>query len=599
MGSDTASGGEEFPTVEGFEILEELGGGGMGTVYRAIQLEFDRQVALKLINRQLARDPEFRRRFEEEMRVAATLQHPNIVPVYAAGGSGRDLYMAMMLVPGEDLATLVSRDGPMRPAVAVAVIEQIASALDEAHGQRLIHRDVKPQNVIIDARNSHAYLTDFGLARSLDATTGITATGHQMGTLDYMAPEQLSGGAVDHRTDIYALGCLLYSIVSGERPFTGDSLGAVVRQKLDGPSQPTLADRGFDLGLSQVVQKAQADDPASRYDSAGEMAQAALSSLGPSATAQTGTAFSPVRTQPMHRRASDPRQRPTARVPDDPPDRARIWRRVALGALAAIVIAGVGAAAILAATSGSGGSNDSADAANSSQTTAEATTSTVTDTTSASTGSSKYDVLGTWSGPAQITYDDGQTDPFTQTVSINSLAEDQPAGTSTAVQGNSTCTGPMTLLSIRGTSYRFSYQETNTDECIDTSVLTLRLKGSRLDYRERTEASISTGTLLRTAGGGGQKASAGEGGATDGWPDNQAGWAVILSSNTVRSNAEELAASESGGVLYSSDYPDLTPGYWVVFIGPFSSESDARAALPAYTDSHPDAYVRYIDGSDV
>lgn len=594
MGSDTVPGDEEFPTVEGFEVLEELGSGGMGTVYRATQLEFDRQVALKLINRQLARNPEFRRRFEDEMKVAATLQHPNIVPIYAAGGSGRDLFMAMMLVPGKDLATLVNRDGPMRPAVAVAIVEQIASALDEAHGQRLIHRDVKPQNVIIDGRNSHAYLTDFGLARSLDATTGITATGHQMGTLDYMAPEQLTGGGVDHRTDIYALGCLLYAIVSGERPFTGDSLGAVVRQKLDGPSQPTLADRGFDPGLSQVVQKAQADDPADRYDTAGEMARAALSSVGGSATAQAGAAFSPVRTQPMHRELSDPRQRPTTKVPE-PPERSPIWRRIALGALVALIVAGLGAAAILAATSGSGGGNDSADAAKSSQATAKATTSTVTDTTSAGSGTSEYDVLGTWSGQAQITYDNGQTDPFTQTVSINSLVEDQQAGTSTAVQGDSTCTGPITLLSTRGASYRFSYQETNTDECIDTSTLTLRLKGDRLRYRERTETSISTGELLRTADS--SLARTGEGAGTRHWPDGQAGWAVILSSNKVLSNARALAASESAGILYSSDYPNLTPGYWVVFIGPFSSESDARAALPTYSDSHPDAYVRYVDGS--
>jgi hypothetical protein len=223
----------------------------------------------------------------------------------------------------------------------------------------------------------------------------------------------------------------------------------------------------------------------------------------------------------------------------------------------------------------------------------------VTDTTSAGSRTSRYDVIGTWDGSAQITYDDGQTDSFTQTISIDSLAVGQQAGTSTAVQGDSTCTGPITLLSMRGTSYRFSYEETNTDECIDTSTITLRLNGDRLDYRERTEVSISAGALQRTTDDASQQAPAGEGGGTDGWPDNVAGWAVILSSNKVRSNAQTLAASESGGVLYSSDYPNLTPGYWVVFIGPFSSESDARAALPTFTDSHPDAYVRYIDGSNV
>jgi hypothetical protein len=203
-------------------------------------------------------------------------------------------------------------------------------------------------------------------------------------------------------------------------------------------------------------------------------------------------------------------------------------------------------------------------------------------------------MLGTWDGPAQITYDDGQTDSFTQTISIDSLAVGQQAGTSTAIQGDSTCTGPITLLSMRGTLYRFTYQETNIDECIDTSTLTLRQRGEHLDYRERTETSISSGTLDREATDNDEVAN---GAQTDDWPDNHAGWAVILSSNRVRSNAIKLAASESAGVLYSSDYPDLTPNYWVVFVGPFSSESAARAALPAYTDAHPDAYVRYIAGS--
>lgn len=383
MGSDATFDGEWVPTVEGFEILEELGSGGMGTVYRAIQLQFDRPVALKLINHQFARNPEFQRRFITEMRAAATLQHPNIVPVYSAGSSGQDLYMAMMLVPGEDLQTLLNREGPMKPSVAVAVIEQIASALDEAHAQRLIHRDVKPQNVIIDGRNAHAYLTDFGLARSLDATSGITATGQQPGTLDYMSLEQLDGRTVDHRVDVYALGCLLYAITSGERPFSGESFGAVVRQKVDGPSNPTLRDLGFDPRLSDVVCKAQADDPADRYESAGAMALAAKASLEGQATITTGTVFSPVRTEPMYWGSTDPRKQPTAVAPVPPP-RSTTWRRIVLGGIAGLAIVGAGAAAIVATTSDSDNSKGSAGEPGVPSRSAETTTttSTVTDTTS-------------------------------------------------------------------------------------------------------------------------------------------------------------------------------------------------------------------------
>jgi serine/threonine-protein kinase len=279
--------------------------------------------------------------------------------------------------------------------VALAVVEQIASALDEAHSHRLVHRDVKPQNVIIDGRNSHAYLSDFGLVRSLDATSGLTATGQQMGTLDYMSPEQLDGRAVDLRTDIYSLGCLLYAIVSGDRPFTGESFGAVVRQKLLGPSNPTLEDLGYSAALSQVVHRAQADDPSDRYSSAGELAAGMKDSLGPETAAAAGTVFSPIRTQPMRRRRSDPRQRRTTPVPSPPPQSPQ-RRRAAVGIFVALLVAGIGIAVFFATSSDSGNSGGSATAADSSTPSAKTTTttSTVTDTTPDSSGKASEPVTG-------------------------------------------------------------------------------------------------------------------------------------------------------------------------------------------------------------
>jgi len=356
MGEHGEPGHQNFPMIDGFEIVGELGTGGMGTVYRAVEIELDRQVAIKLVDRPLARDANFRERFEAEIHMAASLQHPNIVPVYAIGETGSDLFMSMMLVPGSDLEKIVERDGPMPPAMAIAITKQIASALDEAHRQRLIHRDVKPQNVIVDERTSHAYLTDFGIARSLDATTGLTTTGHVIGSINYMSPEQFDGKPVDHRTDIYSLACLLYALISGDRPFNCESVGATIRQKLVGPSTPSLAERGFSPELSHTIETAQAVDPDRRYWTAGEFAEAAARAVQAPGSATTAAYVVPGRTQPMHRHASDPRQQQTSRIPDQDRGRPRPWRWVLLGSLIALVIGGGAAAALLASSGGSDGS---------------------------------------------------------------------------------------------------------------------------------------------------------------------------------------------------------------------------------------------------
>ncbi|MDP8967126.1 MAG: serine/threonine protein kinase, partial [Actinomycetota bacterium] len=193
--------------------------GGMGVVYRAVQLDLQRPVALKVIADHHAGDPEFRERFERESRMAAAIDHPNVVPVYAAGEDRGALYIVMRFVAGSDLHALIRSDGRLPAQRAAAIVAQVASALDAAHGAGLVHRDVKPANVLLARDGDHAYLSDFGLMRALDPQVPLTDSGRWMGTVDFAAPEQLQGERVDARSDVYSLGCVLFAALTGAPPF--------------------------------------------------------------------------------------------------------------------------------------------------------------------------------------------------------------------------------------------------------------------------------------------------------------------------------------------------------------------------------------------
>ena len=207
-----------------FRIDDEIGRGGMGVVYRAAQLSLERPVALKVISEALSDREGFRERFERESRLAASLDHPNIIPVYAAGEHDGVLFIVMRYVDGTDLRALLAAEGAFDPARAAGVIAQVASALDAAHERGLVHRDVKPANILVAARGGgeHTYLTDFGLTKRTASDSGLTAAGEWVGTLDYVAPEQLRGESVDGRADVYALGCVLYELLTGQVPFVRD-----------------------------------------------------------------------------------------------------------------------------------------------------------------------------------------------------------------------------------------------------------------------------------------------------------------------------------------------------------------------------------------
>jgi serine/threonine-protein kinase len=214
-------------TLAGYRLGERLGRGGMGVVYRAEHLRLGRPAAVKVVLPELADDPDFRARFEREARIAATLEHPHVVAVYDAGEAQGTLYLAMQLIEGGDLAAELRARGTLEPERALRLCEQVAEALDAAHARGLVHRDVKPANILLDHQG--AYLSDFGLVKHGEATT---RTGNVVGTIHYAAPEQIEGRELDGRADQYALACILHQCLSGAPPFERDSDVATMQAHL-------------------------------------------------------------------------------------------------------------------------------------------------------------------------------------------------------------------------------------------------------------------------------------------------------------------------------------------------------------------------------
>jgi serine/threonine-protein kinase len=267
-----------------YRLDELIGRGGMGEVYRAYDTVKKRTVALKRLHAHLAANSEFQARFRREAEVAARLTEPHIVPIHDFGEIDGQLFIDMRLVAGVELSALIHGGGPIPPARAVRIIGQLASALAAAHAEGLIHRDVKPSNVLIsqiDRGEDYVHLVDFGVARTGNATV-LTATGSAIGTVDYMAPEQLLPGDSDYRVDIYALGCVLYETLTAQRPFPRDELAAKMYAHVHTPPPiPTQQRPELPAGLDHVVTRAMAKDPAHRYQHVSELAQAARQALHP------------------------------------------------------------------------------------------------------------------------------------------------------------------------------------------------------------------------------------------------------------------------------------------------------------------------------
>jgi hypothetical protein len=265
--------GDQFA---GYRIESLVGRGGMGVVYRATQLDLGRAVALKVIAPEALEDEAARARFVSEARHAASIDDPNIVPIFAAGEAEGMAYFAMRFVEGDDLRTRVRRDGPLAPPGAAAILQSAAAALDAIHRAGLVHRDVKPANILLGA-GDHVYLTDFGLARQILARGGTaTGAGRWAGSLHYAAPEQIRGGRVDARADIYALGGVLVFMLTGRVPFDRDTDEAVLWAHVgEPPPRPSELRPGVPRAFDEVVQRAMAKLPADRYASAGDLGRAA------------------------------------------------------------------------------------------------------------------------------------------------------------------------------------------------------------------------------------------------------------------------------------------------------------------------------------
>jgi serine/threonine protein kinase len=273
---------EPGSVIAGYRIDSLIGRGGMAVVYRAEDMRLGRKVALKLLTPQLADNEQFRQRFIQESRVAASLDHPNIVPIYEAGEADGQLYIAMRYVVGHDLKGLLADQGGRLPLEwALRLFGQIGDALDSAHRAGLVHRDVKPANILVaesqerpgDVRGDHAYLTDFGLTkRTTEVSSGLTGTGHFLGTVDYVSPEQIQGKPVGPGTDIYALGCVLYECLTGLPPFRRDDDAALLWAHLVETPPPIAGIRPeIPQAVSAVVARAMAKDPADRYGSCEEL----------------------------------------------------------------------------------------------------------------------------------------------------------------------------------------------------------------------------------------------------------------------------------------------------------------------------------------
>ena len=361
-------------TFAHYRIEEVAGRGGMGVVYRATQIGLDRTVALKLITAELAEDAGFRERFKRESRMAASIEHPHVIPLYEAGECDECLFISMRYIEGTDLRRMI-RDGPLEAERAVEIVRQIATALDSAHRRGLVHRDVKPANILVaEEDGEHAYLTDFGLTKRTTSAGGLTATGQFVGTADYTAPEQVMGKPTEARTDVYALGCVLFHALTGQTVYQRDSEVAIMYAHLnDPPPRATASVPDLPGGLDEVIERAMAKEPADRYPSAGDMGRAAARALGgqvPSQaersvargaarTGEPGAATDAAATRPEVAEPARPVDRSAegpeagARTRQTTRSRRRLSRPVALGVAAAL---GVGA--VLAGVLLSGGGDD-------------------------------------------------------------------------------------------------------------------------------------------------------------------------------------------------------------------------------------------------
>src|SRR5208283_5590566 len=253
-----------------YEIMERLGGGGMGTVYKAKDREVDRLVALKVIRAELAGDADILSRFKQELILARKVTHKNVIRIFDLGRAGGVRFITMEYIEGQDLRSLVKKEGKPSPQRCVEIIQQVCLALDAAHAEKVVHRDLKPQNIMLDAQGK-VYVMDFGIARSV-GSEGLTMTGAVVGTPEYMSPEQVKGDEIDGRADIFTLGIIFYELLTGKMPFRAETVQrSMYKRTVERAISPAAEDPSVPAFLSEVVSKCLEIDPAKRYQTANDL----------------------------------------------------------------------------------------------------------------------------------------------------------------------------------------------------------------------------------------------------------------------------------------------------------------------------------------
>ena len=308
-----------------YQIVSELGRGGMAVVYKAYQPALERYVAVKVLPPQLGMDPDFVKRFQHEAVAAARLKLPHIVTIHDVGAAGGVNYIVMEFIEGEPLSTVIRQSGAMQPERVARIVDQVASALDYAHQQGFVHRDIKPGNIMLGA-GDHVTLTDFGIAKAMSGTR-LTQTGTLIGTPEYMSPEQVRGLPVDRRADIYSLGIVAYEMLSGQVPFSGDTASVLYKQAHELP--PPIRARAINVSapIAGAIDRALAKDPDQRFATAGDFARALAGESPVSATP------SPVAVPPRATVSTPPPARPAPARP------MRTWGLWAVGGVATLICA--------------------------------------------------------------------------------------------------------------------------------------------------------------------------------------------------------------------------------------------------------------------
>jgi pSer/pThr/pTyr-binding forkhead associated (FHA) protein/tRNA A-37 threonylcarbamoyl transferase component Bud32 len=263
----------------GCRVEQVIGHGDMGIVYRAEELALQRRVALKLIRPEHSEEARFRERFRRESKVAASIDHPNVIPILEAGEENGVLFITMRLVEGTDLRALIASEGRIDPLRAARIVSQVGAALDAAHARGLVHRDIKPPNVLL-GRADHVYLSDFGLAKRADEVGGLTRQGSIVARAEYVAPEQIVEDRADALSDVYALGCVLFEALTGETPYADSNDPAMLAHVSEPPPSPVEKQPDLPRQFDDVVHRAMAKEPSERYPSAGDLGQAALVAAG-------------------------------------------------------------------------------------------------------------------------------------------------------------------------------------------------------------------------------------------------------------------------------------------------------------------------------